>query len=287
MLKQILFIASTSVGLITQTLSAEPSINYAEVPDNPQYQHVIKLPHSRPDTTITYGSDPLQFAQLWLPENRLDPAPVVILIHGGCWLNAYGIDHTLAMSTALAQAGFAVWSLEYRRTGDAGGGWPGSFDDIKLGIDHLKTLDDHPLDLQRKALIGHSAGGHLALLAGSETRDLMTVIGLAAITDIEDYSRGDNSCQTATPEFMGGNVDQQQQRYRNANPIHRELHVSTHLLHGTEDSIVPLSQADVAGAQQHQIVGAGHFDWIHPGTKAFSLLLEVLHRELGRQDSAD
>ncbi len=64
--------------------------------------------------------------------------------------------------------GWAVWNIEYRRIGD-GGGWPETFADVAAAIDHLDGL--HPaLDLDRVELLGHSAGGHLALwAAGRET----------------------------------------------------------------------------------------------------------------------
>ena len=82
---------------------------------------------------MSYAGQPQQYGELWLPEG-IGPFPVVVFVHGGCWLNAFDITHTHAASTALAQAGYAVWSLEYRRVGDPGGGWPGTFDDISLGV---------------------------------------------------------------------------------------------------------------------------------------------------------
>ena len=72
-------------------------------------------------------------------------APLVILIHGGCWLNSFDVNHSRPLATALNQEGFAVWSLEYRRTGDSGGGWPGTLEDIQLALSQLERLSSTPL----------------------------------------------------------------------------------------------------------------------------------------------
>ncbi|GGZ98161.1 hypothetical protein GCM10008090_03190 [Arenicella chitinivorans] len=249
---------------------------------NVAYSAVTALPVSAPSSRHQYGESEVEIAELWLPSGESsvvpeDGYPVVIFIHGGCWLNQFDISHSHAMSTALRHAGYAVWSLEYRRTGDPNGGWPNTYTDVLNGIDALFELDTVPLDLSRVVLTGHSAGGHLALLAGSDrTERLQGVIGLAAIVDIERYARGKNSCQTATPAFMGGTPDELVRHYREANPIHRTLHPMTRLLHGDLDSIVPIEQT-LALQELTQITeGAGHFDWVHPGTPAFKSLLRNL-----------
>ncbi|MFT7506823.1 MAG: acetyl esterase/lipase [Gammaproteobacteria bacterium] len=86
------------------------------------------MPFAAADESISYDADSLLYALLWRAkkvtkvkdlENK-HANPLVILIHGGCWLRAYDIQHTFALSTGLAQAGFNVWSLEYRRSGDIG-----------------------------------------------------------------------------------------------------------------------------------------------------------------------
>ncbi|MEX0964479.1 MAG: alpha/beta hydrolase [Pseudohongiellaceae bacterium] len=229
------------------------------------------------DITHSYGDDQFQFARLWLPAAPSARATLV-LIHGGCWLNQFDIGYTAAMSSALADAGFAVWSLEYRRTGDEGGAWPGTFEDILAGINSLNDID--AVDTDRLAILGHSAGGHLALLAGARAELLEVqpglVVGLAAISDVVTYSQGNNSCQRATPLFMGGDVIQRAQQYFDANPINHGLHENTVLMQGDSDEIVPLAQASLAGARTMVSPGSGHFDWSHPETVAFRLLLELL-----------
>ncbi|MGE4630108.1 MAG: alpha/beta hydrolase, partial [Pseudohongiellaceae bacterium] len=101
----------------------------------------------------------------------------------------------MAGGAALASAGYAVWSLEYRRTGDSGGAWPGTFNDVVAGINKATDLAPYGVTTEHLALLGHSAGGHLAVLAGARSELLEVepdlVVGLAAITDIVSYSLGD------------------------------------------------------------------------------------------------
>jgi acetyl esterase/lipase len=256
----------------------------ATVESNVSYQSVTGLDFIEADKKLVYGdiNPELQYGLLWLPKlTPKKPAPtnnppLVVLVHGGCWLNAYDIRHSFPLSSALAGAGYAVWSLEYRRTGDEGGGWPGSFEDIRQGLAFTSTLKAYSVDLDRMLIIGHSAGGHLALLAASEDRDIDTVIGLAAISDIVKYSRGENSCQAATIDFMGGVYEENQAAYDAANPVGKALSKNTILLQGDSDVIVPIEQSQLADTTSVVFEGAGHFDWIHPGTAAFQLLLSTL-----------
>lgn len=246
---------------------------------NASFDQVLAVSKREADARISYGPDPLQFGELWLPENTAEPVPLLVMIHGGCWLNSFDVSHTYGFNTALAEQGYAVWALEYRRTGDEGGGWPGSFEDIQAGILASEALAEYGVDTNRVALLGHSAGGHLALLAGlepdlAETIDL--VVGLAAIVDIEKYSLGSGSCQAATAQFMNGTLEEVPSDYAAANPHHKHLHIRTILFHGDVDQIVPVAQAELEGADTHVFQGAGHFDWIHPGTSAFAYLLALL-----------
>ena len=73
----------------------------------------------------------------------------------------------------------------YRRSGDIGGGWPGTYNDVKAGILASANYNSSVFDLAKSVLVGHYAGGHLALLAGGAIEQLKGVIDLAAITDIE------------------------------------------------------------------------------------------------------
>jgi len=245
--------------------------------ENVTFSDVLAVPYSEPNSTVSYGPDQYQFGQFWLPD--ASPArATLVLIHGGCWLNQFDIVYSHGLSSALAEAGFAVWSLEYRRTGDEGGAWPGTFEDILAGINALNRIDN--LDTQNLAILGHSAGGHLALLAGARAEMLEVqpelIVGLAAISDVVTYAAGDNSCQSATSLFMGGDARERAEEYFAANPANHGLHQNTVLLQGDRDEIVPLSQAELPGARTIVVPGASHFDWAHPETPSYRALLDLL-----------
>ncbi|WP_223787383.1 alpha/beta hydrolase family protein [Marinicella meishanensis] len=244
------------------------------------FQSVTAWFHRQADAQVSYGPHPLQFGWLWQVDQSSNK-PLVVIVHGGCWLNAFGVDHTFAMATALTAQGHPVWSLEYRRSGDPGGGWPGSLADVKLALSNLHALKPHGIDPDSLVLMGHSAGGHLALLAAADLPQLpiKQVIGLAAITDISRYALGDNSCQQATTQFMGGLPHEQPEAYHQANVLYRNLPAVTLLLQGDADRIVPVLQAQLHGVKSELVSGAGHFDWIHPDSAAFQVLLRHLAHE--------
>ncbi|MBV7508215.1 alpha/beta hydrolase [Bacillus sp. sid0103] len=112
---------------------------------------------------IAYGENENQFGDLRLPEGN-GPFPVAILIHGGFWRAKYELDQMDKFAEDLTSRGIATWNIEYRRVGQEGGGWPGTFLDNAQAVDFVRTLaESYPLDLDRIVTIGHSAGGHLAL----------------------------------------------------------------------------------------------------------------------------
>lgn len=274
-------LSSMLIGLSSAAVAQD--YGYTPANNNVSYAQVEALSFRDSDARISYGEDALQFGRLWLPPQASGPTKAtVVLVHGGCWLNAFFMDHTFAFATALSNAGFAVWSLEYRRTGDEGGGWPGTYQDVLRGVNHLTELNQPAVNLETVVLSGHSAGGHLALLAGSQQElldiELAAVIGLAAITDPAAYARGDNSCETATPQFMKSQPDENPGAYRQANPASHSPHSNTILFQGTADAIVGMEQASLGEAETVIVERAGHFDWVFPGTPAFVSFMNRLER---------
>ena len=253
-----------------------------------RYSDVDRLPKSPADHRIPYGADPLQFADLRLPKGP-GPHPVAVLIHGGCWLSSYNLDHTSAMAAAIAEAGIAVWSIEYRRIGNPGGGWPGTFDDVEAGARHLKSIaKQHNLDLNRVAAIGHSAGGQLALyLAARKTIPLKAAIGLAAITDLARYRALEgNQCGTDFAALMGGSPAEVPERYRAASPIEARPAIPQLIFQGELDKVVPAAFARdyataIPKAKLTVFPKAGHFELIAPSTAEFAEVLAALRRVLG------
>src|SRR5262245_48319205 len=126
----------------------------------------LRLPSIPADHRLSYGSDPAHFGDLYLP-SQPGPHPVVVLVHGGCWRAQYDLAPLGQLCVALVGEGLAVWNVEYRRLGN-GGGWPTTFLDVAAAADALGGIaGQYGLDLARVVVMGHSAGGHLALwLAG-------------------------------------------------------------------------------------------------------------------------
>ncbi len=260
-----------------------PKVKELNVP----WREIEALPTDIADHRISYGDDALQFGELRLPET---PAPhrVIVFIHGGCWLNRFSLDHVTAISRALANRGYAVWTPEYRRVGDAGGGWPGTFQDIVKSIDFLKeVVSAHKLDLAHVIVMGHSAGGHLALwLAAQNKLPLRGVVSLAGIGDLKAYEKFGNDCAASLPGLLGGTSQVEPGIWAEANPIELlPIDVRLSLVHGEHDAIVPLSQSEsfaaAAGCELHVVRGGGHFDMVSPHAKAFEVIGQVLLRMSG------
>ena len=240
---------------------------------------------------IAYGSGPQQFGELWVPRGR-GPHPVAVVVHGGCWQNEYGEDHLRPVCAAIADMGVAAWCLEYRRVGDEGGGWPGTLEDVARGADHLRRIAPaQALDLGRAVAVGHSAGGHLALWLAARPRlpesdprrgqDPLPLRGVVGLAPIADLARGAQAhvCGTAVEDFLGGSPEAQPARYAAASPVVLlPIGVRQELVHGRADRIVPvgLSESYVAAARAKgdaatltAVDGAGHFDVIAPGSRAW------------------
>ncbi len=251
---------------------------------------------------IGYGPDPNQFGDLWLPDSS-SKHPVVVFIHGGYWRARYSLDHADFLCQALAEAGFAVWNVEYRRIGQPGGGWPGTFHDVVQGVRHVSSLETtFPLDVQRLVLMGHSAGGHLALWAAgahrlsaaegfgvTEMLPLRAVIALAPVSDLRRAWELHLS-QGAAAELLGGSPNQMPERYAVASPFEMlPLGVPQVLIHGTADDAVPyelseryVAAANVAGDACRLVTlpTLGHFELIDPLSAAWPHVYGAVARAL-------
>lgn len=164
------------------------------------FRQVLDRPdRPQPTQRLAYGPLPQQLGELWLPSGGTGPFPVVLMVHGGCWRAELPGPELLAwQAESLRQQGIAVWSISYRRLGHEGGGYPGSFQDVARGADHLRELArSQPLDVGRVLATGHSAGGHLALwlaarknlpasspLAVKDPLPLHAVVPLAGVGDL-------------------------------------------------------------------------------------------------------
>jgi acetyl esterase/lipase len=226
------------------------------------------------DTLTIYGSDPSHFGEWRLPKGN-GPFPVVMLIHGGCWLDAFNLRYMGHLAEALKDKGYATYNIEYRRVGQEGGGYPGTLQDIRNAFSAISHhAESFNLDVSNITVTGHSAGGHLALWLASHTDSVRTVVGLAAITDIERYAQGDGGCNQGAKRFLA-DADPAP-----ANPVKRSAPRATvRLMSGSEDSLVPYSYGDTYSAvfgSTHEIIQkAGHFDLVAPQSGAWNVVLKA------------
>jgi acetyl esterase/lipase len=268
----------------------------------PLASDVLSRPAPPPDLVLSYGPGPEHVADVRLPPvpfgvpsadappGDARPAPLVVFLHGGFWRVAFDRTHTGPLATALAAAGFAVCVPEFRRSGQRGGGWPGTFDDVAAAVDALPALVRNTVGADRVSdepalLAGHSAGGHLALWVAGRHRlapdagwrapgpRFRGVVALAAVSDLAScYALGLG--QDAATALLGGGPRQYPERYRAADPtLLLPLDRPVRLVHGSADDRVPagmsrdyLGRARAAGddVALDELPGAGHFEVIDP-----------------------
>ena len=261
-----------------------------------------KLPIRPPDHRAVYGVDPNQVGELRLPAGR-GPHPVAVLVHGGCWKAEYATLRDLApMGDALKDEGIASWNIEYRRPRQQGSGWPGTYLDVGHAIDHLRQLaTKFDLDLSRVVVVGHSAGGHLAMWSGARQRlseksalripdplPLRGVVNLAGTIDMtQNIAHMESECRdTVVTTLLGGTPSAVPERYREVSATAMlPLQVPQVLIWGEHEDFIPMSLAQrhvnaaiTAGDKARLIVvpAAGHFESASPASSAWPIVLGAI-----------
>ena len=225
--------------------------------------------------SVAYGDHPHAVANLHLPSREGGPWPCVVLVHGGFWRS--GWDRTLMTPLAhdLARRGVAAWNIEFRRVGQEGGGWPGTFHDVAAAVDHLAKVEQ--VDTARVATCGHSAGGHLALWLAAN-RGARAAIALGSVCDLAAAER-EQLGRRAVRELFG------EEAYDDADPAQLlPLGIRQVLVHGVHDDRVPIEHArnyaERARAAGDECVllelDAGHFDVVDPRGPCFMRIVEAL-----------
>jgi acetyl esterase/lipase len=261
---------------------------------------VLTRPAPAPDTTLHYGTRPEHVADVYLPDARADIRTLVLVVHGGFWRVEYDRTHLRPMCHALARTGATVASIEFRRTGQPGGGWPGTFDDVALAMDTIPQMmaDAVGRPLPRLVLLGHSAGGHLATWAVSRPSlppespwfrpdaGANMVVDLAGVCDLR-RAHALGLDDDATGLLMGGGPDDVPDRYAVADPAALPPAAPVVVLHGSEDDRVPVevsrsyvTAVRAAGAGQRvrlvELPGVEHFALIDPLSPAWPAVLAAV-----------
>lgn len=239
---------------------------------------ILSKPQPPPDVRLAYGADPNQFMEIRLPRAKGQHA-ALLNIHGGFWRAKYGLAHAGHLCEALRAAGVATFNIEYRRVGNQGGGWPGTFEDIRSAYRFVRQeYSRFRLDLDRIVVMGHSAGGQLAMCLAAHESSVHRVIALAGVVDLKKCYELHLS-NDAVVEFLGGKPDAVSEHYREADPMEFDIpRTRQWLIHGRKDDVVPpeFSRDYVAlktkrgeDVQLIEVEQAGHFDLIDPASEAF------------------
>jgi acetyl esterase/lipase len=260
-------------------------------------------PQAKASASIAYGSTSAQAVELFLPAGQ-GPHPVVVLIHGGCYLAEYqGLRQTSGIAADLARRGYAVWNVEYRKLGEPGAGYPGTFLDVADAIDRLRAeAPRYHLDLRRVVAVGHSAGGHLALWAAARGRlpkasplwraqplPIGAVVSLGGIGDLK--GQGDVFAGACGPEPIPRIIGAASRPNPYADTSPAELlptGARVVMISGEFDHVMPpptgrayverLRRAGDVG-EAIAIPGASHFDVVIPTTAAWKQVAAEVARQ--------
>jgi len=273
-------VAALAIAVIVVVSGGDDSTSSAPRPSDPQ--------------RIAYGDGPSQYGVFSSPSGSTsDASPVVVLIHGGFWYDEYSRDLMDPLAVDLVERGFAVWNIEYRRVGEPGGGYPGTLADVAAAIDHLVVLDadlDLGLDLDNVSVVGHSAGGHLALWAAS--RGALPpdapganpavvprrAIGQGPVVDLVAGADGGLGAG-AVVDFLGTPADEPE-RYTIATPSGATT-TQLAVVRAGDDVLVPARFTEYADGAEVEVITVpdeDHFDLIDPASASWSAVISLLTR---------
>ena len=272
-----------------------------------RWSDLLDRPRPMADARVPYGTDALQFVDVWLPKAK-GPHPVVLMVHGGCWQTDIADASIMNyIADALRARGIAVWNIEYRGVDRPGGGFPGTFLDVASAADALrKSGQRFGLKTDKIVAIGHSAGGHLVLwLAARERilpRDVLykakplsiaTAISIGGLPDLEaaQVPPGDTCDAEPVRKLVGSQTPGRQNLYSDTSPA-AMLPFSTPqiLVNSSRDRIAPPSFADAYEAKAKAsgtiirrvvVPDEGHVELISPGTASWAAELGEIEHALG------
>jgi len=243
---------------------------------------ILSLAAPKADKRVAYSGDGNQFVDLRLAAGK-GPHPLAISIHGGFWRAKYDLEYMGHVCAALTAKGVATANLEYRRVGNAGGGWLGTFADIRAAYQFLvQNAGAYEIDVERVAVLGHSAGGQLALCLAAREKKVTGVISLAGVVDLQRAYELHLS-NDAVVEFLGGRPGEVGDHYWEADPMKISIGARQWLIHGAVDDVVPAAfSGDYVRAKQKEdarlveIAGAGHFEVVDPRAGAWGEVEKVV-----------
>jgi acetyl esterase/lipase len=257
---------------------------------------ILSLPPPAADLRVRYGPEPEQFADLRFARDR-KTAPLAINIHGGFWRDRYDLIHAGHLCAALAARGINTANLEYRRVCSPAPGsspretsWPHSFNDVRTAYGYLvQNAAELGIAAAPAVILGHSAGGQLALCLAAHENSVRNCISLAGVLHLRRAFELHLS-NDAVVDYLGGTPEQVPERYREASPMELTIPSARQvIIHGLADEVVPVAiSSDYAEAKKKRgeqvefvaIPEANHSDVIDPSTKAFQVVADAVLRLL-------
>jgi acetyl esterase/lipase len=258
---------------------------------------LLSRPQPKADATIAYGADPLQHVDLWLPKTG-GTHPVVLMVHGGCWQTEVAkADIMNWIADDLRSRGIAVWNVEYRGVDRPGGGYPGTFLDVGQAADALAAhASTYRLRAGRIVVIGHSAGGHLALwlaarrslpkssrLYAARPVKVTAAISLGGLPDLEAATVAPgNTCDTEPVlKLTGQPTPARPDVFADTSPARLpDPATPVTLVNGTLDRIAPPAFAAAYAAKKKvarvTIADEGHVELITPETKSWAAAVKLI-----------
>ena len=215
-----------------------------------------------PELVKNYGSEPDQLVEFYGNfQSQESTQPTIALIHGGYWRPANNREHMRALAAKIANHGYLVANIEYRRE-------PLNPEVTMQDIQSALQTIENPV-----ALIGFSVGGQLALINSESIHEIHKLILLAPVTDLE-RTKAESLGEDAVEAFFG------QEELTKYDPMKRDYHSHLFIIHGDCDQRVPIAHsrdfAKAKGASLMEISGADHFDVIDPAGLAFELIINAL-----------
>jgi len=238
---------------------------------------ILNLAAPKADLRVAYGGDANQFIDLRRPKSK-GAHGLAIVIHGGYWRAKYDLGYCGHLCAALTAKGMATANLEYRRVGNAGGGWPGTFADVRAAYQFLlQSAQKYEFDVRQVVVIGHSAGSQLGLCLAAREAGVKAVVSLAGVVDLQ-RAYALHLSNDAVVEFLGGTPAEVGDHYKEADPMKLAIGARQFLVHGAEDDVVPpaFSRDYVRAkrkikedAQLVEVARAGHFEVVDPRAGAW------------------
>ncbi|MDA8531098.1 alpha/beta fold hydrolase [Candidatus Poseidonia alphae] len=243
-----------------------------------------------PVDRMQWGAEEWQYADLYMPDDpspfqRNVGVPCIMLLHGGFWKEKYTLDLMQPIAEDLAEAGVAVWNVEFKRWAEGDEGvWMDTLSDVLRAWGQLALLPG--IDITRSMVMGHSAGGQLALiLAAKADRKPLLAIAQAPLTDLVGADRARLSDEgDAVRKWLGCSPDENPEIWSQINPVDHPPKTSVLLFHGEEDTDVPLLQSETyarimkaKGAEVQKIwLPGNHYDIIDAASDDWLVQLNAI-----------